>query len=714
MKQNALKIKLRAVFSLALCLCLSQGATVRIFGQTQNETRRLRRAAAKTDAAQAFAQINRFGRGADFVGVLMRELPPPAAMNALGWLDARDENFFEAVTETHRQKTNEVTKRRFGDASPATNAAPLERPVKPGRKRVGAELSDAAFFNDAAYRNSGFFVDASGEPSIATVETENGVKTVGEVKNTVETAEAVLTKRSNADTEHILNDSKNGQLYTQTSFEEVFNKITRGRVRNEKKFQWNYLLAQCPDANGVVEGEAEVVVENKATIANTTTIAIPAQVLSMKVKLKGYVDDDAQLTHFDMTGEVSETTTGYDRAKRLGMIDENGFADGTRRFTFSVTNNKFTAGSSKSAVGEIREDSTAHLSNAENNRLMDFADLALPMNLNGADDAFATARTNWQSGFCVDVSLTAAKETLKAGEIVKVAGETVHKLDNTKVNARLEATGFAAVLPGEHRAEPSAEFVLRASTDADFGSRISVKSVSKRGIGTKTLEFGREEATKKPRPPVKKAAKYCDGAWTGKIKVVKAMRDDKRTNQASGRLLREVGVREETFSIDYNALGVADASQGFKNAFFAEAQATYRDYKYSEKNYAAGKMTCGGRMMTSPETRKFESVTDGRANERLTIFVTSTGEKGILTLGSPQMTANQITTTVFETDCPDYDRVNSGSDRSLPAVEIAMPFFEIEFELDAESPTRLEGVKKIQNEDGSETVVTWNLTRDCK
>lgn len=722
MIKSVLKQNLRTILSLALCLCILNGATVRIFGQNQTDAARRIKYVPVTDAAQGFAQLVKFGRNAEFVRGLMRELPPPAVMSTLGWTDAKDTEFFKAVFEAHNQKTSEITRRRFEKALPQTTVEPVRQPAKPARKRANLETAGGAFFQNAAYANSASFADESEAPSITTVETEDGgVKTVGEVQNKIETAETVLTKGSNADTQQIFNNSKTGQLYTQTSFEEVFNKATRGRIRNEKKFQWNYLLAQCPDLNGIIEGEATVVIENKATIANTTTIAIPSQVLTMKVKLKGYVDDNAQLTHFDMTGEISETTTGYERAKQLGMIDDASLSDGTRRFTVSVRNNKFTAPSgAKSEVGEIREGSTAHLSTAENNRLMDFADTALPMNLTSADNGFSLARTNWQSGFCVDVSLTAPKETLKSGETIKVSAETVHKLDNTKVNARLEATGFAAVAPENQKAAPSAEFDLTASTDENFGGEITVKSVSKRGIGAKTLKFGKERSMNTPpvkpvkTPPVKKTpAKKCDGAWTGKITVEKRKRAEKRRPQ-DGRLLREVETYEETFSIDYNVLGIADTSQGLMNGFYAEARLNYREARYTEKNYAAGKMLCGGKMITTPQTQKFEAVSLGQANERMTVYITSTGEKGIFTFGSPQVTANKITTTTYETGCADYDRVNSGSDRSLPAFEIAVPIFEVEFELVADSDRQLNGSKTIQNVDGSETLVTWSLTRECK
>lgn len=712
---------LRKILSLVICLGVLNGALLQlpVFGQSQN-ARRIS-VSKPANAQDAFGRINKFGRGADFVKVMSRGLQPREIVDTLAWFDEKDESFFQAVFEANRQKSSEYDQRRFEKGLPQTLGEPLRQPVKPvspqrtiNKKRARLETSGGAFFQNAAYRNA-LETAAPEEPIISTIETESGVRTTGELQNTVETAETIVTKGSNADTQHIVNDAKNGQIYTQTSFEEAYNKITRGRVRNEKKFQWNYLLAQCPNADGVVEGEGLITIENKATIANTTTIAIPAQVLTLKVKFKGFVGDDAQITHYDMTGEVVETTTGFDRAKRLEMIDEASAADGTRQFTLSVTNNKFNGSTAKSEVGEIREGATERLSNAELNRMMDFTDQALPMTLLGADNGFSTSRTNWQGGFCVDVALAAPKETLKSNEQIAVSAETVHKFDGSKINANLEATGFAAISPANQRAEPSATFNLTASADENFGAEITVKSVSRRGIGAQTLKFSKEKPDKKTKTPVKKkpTAKKCAGAWSGKITVVKRKRVEKNGNP-SGRLVRDLENIDETFNIEYNVLGIADTTGGFTNGYFADSKINFREVRYSEKLYASGKMSCNKQIIASTEMRKTETVMTGEGRTRLTVYITSTGDKGILTFGSPELQAERITTTTYETSCPSYNQTNSGTDRYDGLIDIVNPSFEIEFELLADSETGLNGAKTIQNSDGSESVVTWSLTRDCK
>jgi len=68
----------------------------------------------------------------------------------------------------------------------------------------------------------------------------------------------------------------------------------------------------------------------------------------------------------------------------------------------------------------------------------------------------------------------------------------------------------------------------------------------------------------------------------------------------------------------------------------------------------------------------------------------------------------------YESNCPSSDKVNSSVERDDGLIGVPSPGFEIEFELDANSDTRLYGSKTIQNSDGSETIVSWNLTRGCK
>ncbi len=178
--------------------------------------------------------------------------------------------------------------------------------------------------------------------------------------------------------------------------------------------------------------------------------------------------------------------------------------------------------------------------------------------------------------------------------------------------------------------------------------------------------------------------------------------------------MRHLENEDATFNVEYLVLGIADTSQRLTNAYFADAKLNYRSTKYSEHFYGAGKTICDKSIITTTELRKMEVAMTASSDKRLTVYITSRGEKGHLTMGSPEVNAERIITRKYETACPSYDQVNSSVDRDESLVQIVPPSFEIEFELDAKSDYQLNGSKTIQNKDGSETLVSWNLTRDCK
>ena len=332
-----------------------------------------------------------------------------------------------------------------------------------------------------------------------------------------------------------------------------------------------------------------------------------------------------------------------------------------------------------------------------------------------ASTYYERAQDGWRNGDCVELALTAPKTNLRPAEQIEVAAETVHKYDKSKVNAELilEVATHSAT-PEKQSGTPQGKFNLTAPPKGATAA-IFVKSVSRRGIASEMLKFGEEKPPKKPPLPPKKTlvAKKCDSAWSGTITAVKTKREES-TKPPDGRLLRLFETSEETFSIEYSLPGIQDKTQGLANAYFSDAQMNYRHIEYREQNYAPGKTSCGEQIITTPLTQKFESLMTALSSKRITVYISSTGEKGILTFDSPEINAERIITRKYESKCASYDKVNSSVEPTDGLIGVPSPGFEIEFELDASSDARLDGSKTIQNSDGSETIVSWNLTRGCK
>jgi hypothetical protein len=440
------------------------------------------------------------------------------------------------------------------------------------------------------------------------------------------------------------------------------------------------------------------------------------------MSIKSFVNDAAELTHFDMEGAAVETISGYDRADRLGMGDGK-FSDGTKQIDYELKNNKpgkevktETGWTNEigAGPGEMKMRYSRNLTAAEVKRIDEIARQNVFWLYDQAYFYLKAAQKNWRYGGCVEVILTTPKTNLLPAETAEVSAETVHKFDKNKVNAELTLqTATESAMPEKYEAVTQGTFILTAPKKGD-NAYIAVESVSRRGIAWEPLEFVEEKVKKNPVKPLKPpVVKKCSGGWSGKITAVKR-KVEKIVKPADGRLVREINNNEETFSIDYHVLGIQDTSKNLVNGYFSDAQMNYRSLRYNESNYDVGKMMCDKKIIMTTETKKMEILKTALSSKRITVYVSAQGEKGYLTFGSPEIQAEQIITRTYETSCPSYDKANSGVDRSDSLIDIVNPSFEIQFELDAKSAYQLVGSKTIQNRDGSETLVTWNLTRDCK
>lgn len=454
-------------------------------------------------------------------------------------------------------------------------------------------------------------------------------------------------------------------------------------------------IPNCPDVNGIIRGTARINIADAKSGAGKNTI--------VEAKITGYVDDNAELTHFDLNGTTSE--------------------NGVNQVSFSVEESKITATSAGTTQqGRTMVNVSPNLDAQNPERLGQTTGSAVKSIFEQASGKLRAARQQWRSGACVEVKLSAPKTTLSAGEKIVVTAESRHKLEKIAIPAKLlKKEASASATPDEQRGIPQARFTLTAPTQSNQKALLVVESVSKRGIGLGKLEFAENAPiARKPvaktqvptkTPPTRKG--ICNGAWSGKITVEKRLKKES-SKPASGRLLREINNKNETINLEYHVLGIQDTSGGFVNGYFADTKMNFTFTEYRENFYAAGKTSCDKKIISTTELRTTEIVETASASERLTIYITSRGEKGIFTLDSPEINANRIVTRKYETACPSYDQVNSGVDKSDGLIGHPKPFLEIEFELDAKSDHQLNGSKTIQNSDGSETIVTWTLTRDCK
>jgi hypothetical protein len=701
--------------------------------------------AANADRNEIYADMFRRMRGAEFAWLLTKNVGVTDTESIEKWMDEGNKSFFRLFNVAYRTEAERVFAEKIKKNAPVqTKILPQPTvpksvvPVKrtPVRTRGAAfDSSNNVFFQNASFNRSNdnsFFqlsdesfneTSESDEPTITKNETDDGMQMYGTTGSTKVVGDVTFTKGETADARAIMVEG--GNIGTETKsvqFVDAFDKKERKGVRKETTISWRILTASCPDADGIVGGSAVTTASHKITIKTPQTIVILTREVTTRMSIKSFVNAAAELTHFDMEGAAVETISGYDRADRLDMGDGK-ISDGTKQIDYELRNNKpgkevkTETGWTNEIGGEPGEMKMAYSRNltaAEVKRIHEIAGQNVWWLYDQAYFYVKAAQKNWRYGGCVQVILTTPKTKLLPAETAEVSAETVHKFDKSKVNAELTLqTATESAMPEKYEAVTQGTFILTAPKKGD-NAYIAVESVSRRGIAWEPLKFVKEKVKKSPAKPVKTpVVKKCSGGWSGKITVVKR-KVEKIVKPADGRLVREINNNEETFSIDYNVLGIQDTSNGLVNGYFSEALMNYRSVRYNESNYDTGKMSCDKKIIATTETRKIEILKSALSSKRITVYVSNFGEKGYLTFGSPEIQAEQIITRTYETSCPSYDKVNSSVDRSGGLIDIVNPSFEIQFELGAKSEYLLVGSKTIQNSDGSETLVTWNLTRDCK
>jgi hypothetical protein len=438
----------------------------------------------------------------------------------------------------------------------------------------------------------------------------------------------------------------------------------------------------------------------------------------MEFHITGFVNDDAEMTHFDMEGVISEKIIGLDRAVRLGLVAEKpGFKDGSASIVYNVDNNKppvrGSSGTSDTdiTIGNVKAKVFGIETEEQDSRIAKFVKWGLGINLIELNNLMRTSISRWHNGECVDVECTAPKSTLKPNEVIDVTAVSISKHDLGKFNAKLNGSGSASVTPSDQDGTPQAVYTLTAP--AKEAGEIIVRSTSRRGIGLGLLTFGGVKPPKKPpvkTPPVKQPP--CDGGWTGTVKAVRTKREDKEKGQ-DGRLVRQVDSKRETYDIKVTVLGTRDTSAGILNNYHGNAEASFFSTVYSERNYAPGKMSCDKAIISTPQTQKMEIQEKGELNEKILVAIAINGNRGIIDFSGPGVPAERIITRIYESSCPSYNAVNSSVDRGSGLIERPGVGFEIHFMIDASSPNVMKGSQTVQNSDGSETMFTWDLSR-CK
>lgn len=459
-------------------------------------------------------------------------------------------------------------------------------------------------------------------------------------------------------------------------------------------------IPNCPDANGVLRGRGKLLTAQSAT----------------EFEITGYVTDAAEFSHFDMTGATSETLTGGGRSRRISV---------------RVETNKIGTEKSADRIGKVTfadaDPQTAGLLKSE-------ANAAVKAIFERAAARFRAARDEWRGGVCVEVKLTAAKTKLMPGEKISVTAESRQKQEKTAIDARLSVKSAAAdAAPSNLRGTPRANFTLTAPVREAIAS-ITIESVSKRGIGLGKLEFSvsPRPIVKKPpvkpedvpviviikKPPQKKPAKNpparCKPAnnWKGVISVKtygKRELPAGKTGAGGGRLQYALAYRETSYRIDYKFYGERDLSGGSANAVFADANVSYLERYYRTFTYVPA--YCGTTRIAQLKT-EFLNRSEAKGDGRASVLISAYTRNASFQFAAPKAVGVKYYEQLHFSGCPQQDGINTFV-RDDGKFEWNFKGLFFEFENESTETGVLKGSKTVQNSDGTQTTVTWDLVCDC-
>jgi hypothetical protein len=747
----------REIFSLVLSFCILAGS-FSTAGAQETGVRANRTPGVSRDAE--YAGLFRRGRGSDFEQLLAKTIGATDARDVESWLDENNAAFFRRLDAAFRsgaERVFEQNRRKNTPAGPAIvpqpaapkASAPAQRKPSGGRRSAAFGAAGGAFFQKASFNPvGGDSFDAAGAPQeemeVTETETDDGFQMNGATEKTRTVGDVTITQGAKGDARGIGVEGGNiGTEYKGVEYVEAVHKEARQSLRTETIVGWRILTASCPDADGVSAGTATMTTAVKKTITNPQTIAILTRDITTRMTIKGYVNDAAELTHFDLEGAATETISGYERAQRLGLVENVEYADGEKQINYSLTNNKVGLevrdfyGSIKTVgedqIGEVEVTRPRGVSDAEVVRIDKVAAPGVGWLHSQAATYLKAARYSWRNDGCVEVMLSAPKTSLQPGEQVEVSAETVHQFDKIKVNAELTArVATVSASPKKQAGAPQGKFILTAPSQGDR-AYIAVESVSRRGIAWEPLEFVEEKVTKNPvlpkkTPPPVERFPEC---WSGTITIVRrsteTWRQDGekkgvRTTTASAATLRTYKYDATVNITNARAVtsgGVSALNKQVASAvipFTAEANATSELVRESEStSYYYD--NCG-----ETETRRTlykkdrqEEAGAGQVVAEGAVSVDFINNRYHFNVIVPPLPGKFLETVIRRPSgyCrPEDNRPQDSS--SEGSIEIGrMPFEVTDGVLDPKRPFVIEGSRPFTTGGGEEVEIRWSL-RSCR
>jgi hypothetical protein len=669
---------------------------------------------------QVYRDLLRRGRGDEFTALLEKIFGGEAGAAASA-LDEDSEQLIQAVAQGAGQRAEEslleqIKERRehpsakaivepAAKPNPAPQAKPTRRPAAKSKRAASGGLlrldwRQLAFGFQPLPQNE--------KPDVKLTETDKEIKAEGEAKKSFETKEAKGTRTQKAETRYIKDGKTFGVEIKDTQIIEAVSKMDGKSFRKELSMVWGAEVAACPDAGGMSAGKGKAKVISKTVYTEGGEPVTMTSEFDLQATLIGYVNDRAEMTHYDLQLDAYATNAGYEDALRRGIIKEIKIKDGKyglhydiKGNTIEVSDGKYGGYRKSAKMGKAEARKLTPMSDAETTTIGSAIGPMIPTIWNSANEMYKSAERNWKNYGCVEVVCRAPKLTLKSGEEITISAETVHLTEGGKVNAHLNAEAYQAqITPESQQGTPGATFTFTQAGDEN--SSFHVESVSKRGIGRGDVEFQLKK---------EKEEEVGTGLWTGTITAERKQREEKE--KRSGANLDENGGYLETAThVQVKLTGRRDASVDATNAYLGLVTGEQQHVDYEYDRYKVDEGYCGPNAVPykGPKEITRTSKTTAEFNKETRVYVDIGGNSGSVTFSLPEVTGRTIHAYVHKSPCSEHDRANT-NEAIDEEVATTGGSFSFSFPLD---PTQksIRGSVNVREDDGSTTTYTWEFTRN--
>jgi hypothetical protein len=671
-----------------------------------------------SDRAKQYNELRQTARGAEFPALLEKIFGGEAEQAAEAF-DENSEQLFQAVAEGASLKAAESLERQITErrekpnknavVAPEMKSNPPKKPVrKPAAKskKVGFNLQTRLDWRQLAFGFQPLPQDE--KPDIKMTETEKEIKAEGSNKKSFETKDAKGTRTQKAETKYIKDGKTFGMEIKNTEIIEAVSKPDGKSFRQEISLVWGAEVAACPDINGVSAGTGKAKVVSKTIYTeNGETVTMTSE-FDLRAKLTGYVDDQAEMKHYDMQFETFTTNTGYEDALRRKVIKEIKLKDGRYELHFDIAGNTLeisdgTYGGKRTPakIGKTVGRKMTPMSDADAKTLGSAIGPMVPSVWNSANEMYKSAERNWQNYGCVEVVCKVPKTTLKPGEEITVSTETVHLQDGGKVNAQMNAEAYPGqVTPESQSAAPNASFTFTNEATEDH-STFMVRSTSKRGIGRGDVEFQVEKEKEEPAET---------GVWTGTITAERKQREE-REKRSGANLAENGGYLETATNVQVKLTGRRDASVDATNAYFGLVTGEQVQVDYEYDRYKIDEGYCGPNAVPykGPKEITRTSRTSVDFDKETRVYVDIGRADGSITFSLPETPGRTVHSYVHKSPCAEHDRVNTNE-----AINEDVPTpggnFSFSFQFDPAQKS-IKGSLTVRETDGGTTTYSWELTR---